>query len=132
MKGLKYAYLALLGLWIAACGLRVVLPYLCGHGDLYYFEPPVCLCSYEGPHDASLPAERYAELNARLKAVQPEAEFCYAPAEHGYTGWVFLPLQPDRENIGAPLLSAAAEAVLRDWIQENEALLKTSAENAED
>ena len=132
MKRLKYTYLALLGLWIAACGLRVVLPYLCGHGDLYYFEPPVCLCSYEGPHDASLPAERYAELNARLKAVQPEAEFCYAPAEHGYTGWVFLPLQPDdRENIGTPLLSAAAEAVLRDWIQENEALMKTS-EKAED
>lgn len=119
MKLLKRIYLRVLAGWLLLCGLRAVLIYA-GDFNLAYFE------NLEGafvfsmpPMQGEIPLPRFTELNKRLAAVQPGAQFFFAPAAQGeaYMGVMLVPLSEERAE-----MSPAANEVLRAWEQENERL----------
>lgn len=115
MKLAKRIYLGLLGLWLLACGVRALLPWLGNYQDMRFASGAF----YTSAHDCNeaagtLPASIFAELNKRLEATQPDTLFFLSPWEEcgDYRCQALILKSVSGE---APMLSPAAGKVVQEW-----------------
>ncbi len=116
MKWLKHIYLAVLFLWLLACGVRWLLPYFGEYYSLYYTGGKICFCCYDDKDKmGKVPASRYAELNRQLETLHPGARYFFYPDKNDeWVGEMFVvPVQRDFVKMPPDV-----EAALHDWKQE--------------
>lgn len=118
MKLAKRIYLGLLGLWLLACSIRALIPWLGNYQTKQFISGSFYISGVESNAvTGAQPASVFAELNKRLEAAQPDTRFFCSPwEESGEYYCQALILKSVRAE--APELSPVARKVLQEWVAE--------------